>query len=75
MMKAEEIRGLGIEEMEEKVGSMKKELLILRTELKLGKLEKHHRIAEMKKNIARLFTIIREEKSKENKTGVKKKKD
>ncbi|HNV86786.1 MAG TPA: 50S ribosomal protein L29 [Candidatus Omnitrophota bacterium] len=74
-MKAEEIRGLGIEEMEEKVASLKKELLVLRTELKLGKLEKHHRIAEMKRAIARLFTIIREERRKEKQNSSKKEKD
>lgn len=71
MLKPSEIRALSADEMEEKLFNLKKELLNLRIELKLGKLEKHHRIGEVKRNIARLFTIIREEKSKEAKSGNK----
>lgn len=67
MLKIEEIRALALDEMEEKVTSLKKELLNLRIELKTGKLEKHARIRDVRKSVAKLLTIIQEEQSKEAK--------
>ncbi len=72
MLEVEEIRGLSIDEMQEKVASSKKELLNLRVELKTGKLEKFARVREVKKSIARLLTIIQEEKNKEAQAGKRK---
>jgi len=65
MLKSSDIRALSVDEMEERLFNFKKELLNMRIELKLGKLEKHHKIGVLKRDIARLLTIIREEKSKE----------
>ncbi len=60
MLKVAEIRGLAPDEMEQKVEALKKDLLTLRVELRMGKLEKHDRIRDIKKSIARLLTILRE---------------
>ena len=64
MLKATEIRGMSVDEIEQKIADLKKELLTLRVELRAGKLEKHGRIREVKKSIARLMTILQEEKRK-----------
>ena len=64
-MKIEEIRGLSIEEMRDKIVALKKQLLSRRIELKIGKLEKYAEIKNTKKTIARLFTIIQEEQGKQ----------
>ncbi len=64
MLQSEEIRAMAVDEMEEKVSALKRDLLNLRLELKTGKLEKHARIQEIRKSIARLLTIFGEEKRK-----------
>lgn len=63
-MKVAEIRGMAVDEMEQKVEELKKELLNLRIELKIGKLEKHARIRDVRKSVARLLTILREERAR-----------
>lgn len=63
-MKTVEIRTMALDEMEQKVEEFKKQLFHLRIELKTGKLEKHARIRDLKKSIARLLTIIVEEKNR-----------
>ena len=60
MLKIEEIRALAPDEMTQKVETLKKELLTLRIELRMGKLEKHNRIRDTRKAIARLLTVFRE---------------
>ena len=60
MLKVADIRALAPEEMREKVEALKKDLLNLRVDLRMGKLERHATIREIKKTIARLLTIIRE---------------
>ena len=59
-MKAQEIRELGIDEIDEKYTALKKELFTLRVQAKTGKLEKQNLISAVKKDIARLLTIKRE---------------
>lgn len=60
MIKAEEIRALNKEEIEEKIALCKKDYYLLRVQAKTGKLEKQHRIRDLRRDIARLRTIKRE---------------
>ena len=63
MMKAKEIkeiRGLSIEKLEEKLQELKKDLFMLRMQHATNQLENPMQIAAVKKDIARVKTIIRE---------------
>ncbi len=59
-MKVSEIRKLKNEEIETKVKETKKELLNLRIKNATGSLEKPSKIREMKKDVARMLTILKE---------------
>lgn len=59
-MKANEIRNLTDTELEQKVKDFKAELFNLRFQLATGQLDNPMRIREVRKNIARLKTIMRE---------------
>ena len=60
-MKANEIRNLTTTEIEAKINELKDELFNLRFQLATGQLENPMRIREVKKSIAQIKTIIREE--------------
>lgn len=64
--KIADIRSLSDEEIMEQIFSVKKELLDLRVQRKLGKLEKPHRFRELKRNLARLMTVRTEKESSSN---------
>lgn len=59
-MKAEEIRNLTTSEIEQKVSSLKEELFNLRFQLATGQLDNPIRIRDIRKNIARAKTVLRE---------------
>ena len=59
-MKAKEIRELTAEELEAKLRDLKKDLFNLRLQHATNQLDNPIRIADVKKDIARLKTIIRE---------------
>ncbi len=59
-MKVSEIRKLKNEEIETKVKETKKELLNLRIKNATGSLEKPSKIRELKKDVARMLTILKE---------------
>ena len=61
MMKAKEIKNLSVEELTKKLGELKKDLFMLRMQHATNQLENPVRIAEVKKDIARVKTIIREQ--------------
>lgn len=63
-MKVNEIRNLSTAELTEKVGGLKEELFNLRFQLATGQLENPMRIREVKKTIARIKTVQREEELK-----------
>ena len=63
-MKAKELRELSNAEVEKKVAEFKSELFNLRFQLATGQLENPMRIREVKKNIARAKTILRERELK-----------
>ena len=60
-MKANEIRKMSAAELENKLGDLKKDLFNLRLQHATNQLENPVRIAEVKKDIARVKTIIREQ--------------
>ena len=62
-MKAKEIkdiRGLSVEKLEEKLQDLKKDLFMLRMQHATNQLDNPLQIAAVKKDIARVKTIIRE---------------
>ena len=67
-MKASEIRDLSVEEMNEKLAGLKEELFALRFQLAVNRLDNTARLKAVKKDIARIKTVLRES---EIKSGVK----
>ena len=59
-MKAKEIRELSLPELNEKLAKLKEELFNLRFQLAINQLDNPTRIGAVKKDIARVKTIIRE---------------
>ena len=59
-MKTIEIRKMSAEELEAKLKELKTELFNLRFQHAINQLENPHRIADVKKDIARVMTILRE---------------
>ena len=65
-MKAKEIkevRSLSVEKLEEKLQDLKKDLFMLRMQHATNQLDNPLRIAAVKKDIARIKTIIREKET------------
>ena len=60
-MKVNEIRDLSTGELSDKLASLKEELFNLRFQLATGQLENPMRIREVKKSIARIKTVQREQ--------------
>ena len=60
MMKINEIRELSTDELNEKVYELKQELLSLRFQHATGQLENGKKITELRKTIARIYTVIKE---------------
>ncbi|HEZ7985658.1 MAG TPA: 50S ribosomal protein L29 [Ruminococcus sp.] len=59
-MKASEIREMSVDELNEKLGSLKEELFALRFQLAINQLDNTARLKAVKKDIARIKTILRE---------------
>ena len=59
-MKAKEIRELSVEELEVKLTELKKDLFNLRLQNATNQLDNPTRISEVKRDIARVNTILRE---------------
>ncbi len=60
LVKANEIRNLSTSEILKKIDELKTELFNLRFQLATGQLENTARIKQVKKDIARMKTILRE---------------
>ena len=63
-MKASEIRDLSLVEMNEKLTDLNDELFQLRFQLAVNQLDNPMRIKAVKKDIARIKTVIREQELK-----------
>ena len=61
MMKATEVRKMSAEELSAKLLDLKKDLFQLRLQHATNQLDNPIRIAEVKKDIARIKTVIREQ--------------
>jgi large subunit ribosomal protein L29 len=59
-MKAEEIKDLNIDELKKKEADLHQELFNLRFQFHTGHLENNSRIPRIKKDIARVKTVLRE---------------
>ena len=62
-MKATEIRAMSAEELQKKLTDLKDELFHLRFQLAINQLDNPHKITEVKRDIARLLTVINENKN------------
>ncbi|RMF88520.1 MAG: 50S ribosomal protein L29 [Nitrospinota bacterium] len=60
-MKASELRGLSVEELREKERELQRELFNLRFQLATGQIEDVNRIRIVRKDIARVKTLLREQ--------------
>jgi large subunit ribosomal protein L29 len=61
-LKAKDIRSMSIEEREKKLKELRAELMKIRTEIRTkGKVENPSALREIKKQIARILTVQREE--------------
>ena len=60
-MKANEVRKMSAAELENKLKDLKKDLFNLRLQHATNQLDNQIRLAEVKKDIARVKTIIREQ--------------
>ena len=68
MFEVTELRQLSVEELKEKLDARKKDLMQLRFQLKTGKLERQSSLSETKRDIARILTVINEQKKGEKKS-------
>ena len=59
-MKAKELKALTAEELNGKLAQLKEELFNLRFQLAINQLDKPHKITEVKHDIARVMTVLRE---------------
>ena len=59
-MQAREIRTWTTEELQGRLGESYRELFALRRELAMGRLEDHNQIQAVKRDIARMKTVLRE---------------
>ena len=60
MIKANELRNMTADEVRLKVEALKKELFALRTEVEAGRIEKPHKVKDVRKDIARCETVLKE---------------
>ena len=63
MMKAKELKNLSVEELNKKLYELKKDLFMLRMQHATNQLDNPMRLATVKKDIARIKTIIREKET------------
>ena len=62
-MKATELKELTTEQLNTKLGELKEELFNLRFQLAVNQLDNPHKITEVKRDIARVLTVINEAKN------------
>ena len=60
MMKAKEIREMSADELETKIAELKKDLFNLRLQHATNQLDNTNKISEVKRDIARVNTVLRE---------------
>ena len=63
-MKIDEVRGMTPDQLAEQLVSLKKEQFNLRFQKATGQVEKTHRVDEVRKDIARIKTVLRAKQAK-----------
>ena len=63
MMKAKELKNLSVEDLNKKLNELKKDLFMLRLQHATNQLDNPMQLANVKKDIARIKTIIREKET------------
>jgi large subunit ribosomal protein L29 len=58
-MKIEDVRGMTPDQLAEQLVNLKKEQFNLRFQKATGQVEKTHRVGEVRKDIARIKTVLR----------------
>jgi len=61
-MKASPNRDLSVEELRDRERELSEQLFALRLQKVTGQLEKPHRVQEVRRDLARLLTILREKR-------------
>ena len=64
-MKAAELRAMSLQELESKLKELKAELFNLRFQHAINQLDNPHKITDVKRDIARVMTVLREVKKEE----------
>ena len=59
-MKAQELREMTVEQLNDKLAQLKEELFNLRFQLEIKQLDNPHKITDVKHDIARVMTVLRE---------------
>ncbi len=62
MLKTQDLRNLSKQELKEKIVGLKKSLFQMRTQQSTGRIEKPSQIKHARRDIARILTILREQK-------------
>ena len=62
-MKIEEVRGFTPDQLTDNLTNLKKEQFNLRFQAATGQMEKSHRVGELRKDIARIKTVMRQKKA------------
>ena len=65
-MKAIELRAMTSKELNDKLKDLKQELFNLRFQHAINQLDNPHRIVDVKRDIARVLTVLQEKASEEN---------
>lgn len=63
-MKSKEVRDMTVDELQSKLVSLKEELFNLRFQLATGQLDNPMRVRDVRKNIARIKTVLHEQELK-----------
>jgi large subunit ribosomal protein L29 len=62
-MKASQFRDLSVEELQDRERELSEQLFALRLQKVTGQLEKPHRVPEVRRDLARLLTVLREKRA------------
>ncbi len=65
-LKAKDLRSLSVDELNDKVEALKKELFQLRFDTKLAKIENLMKLKQTRREIAKILTVKREMELKKN---------
>lgn len=68
-VKARDVRELSVDEIEQRLAESKEELFNLRFQNATGQLDNYKRLGELRKDVARLKTILREKELAEAERG------